>query len=63
MTDAFESVARRLLQSLGFPEVPILVTPNPVIYLSEPEIHARINGLLDKIVASFNASETASTHA
>jgi hypothetical protein len=53
VTDAFESVARRLLKSLGYPDVPILVTPNPVIYLSEPEIERRIDGLLDGLVASF----------
>lgn len=56
MTDAFEAVARRLFKSLGYPDVPILVTPNPVIYLSEPEINARIDDLLDSIVASFDAS-------
>ena len=54
VTDAFEAVARRLLQSLGYPDVPILVTPNPVIYLSESEIHARIDDLLAPIVASFD---------
>jgi len=62
VTDAFESTARRLLKSLGYPDVPILVTPNPVIYLSEPEIHERINGLLDKIVASFDAAAVRGTH-
>jgi hypothetical protein len=62
VTDAFESTARRLLKSLGYPDVPILVTPNPVIYLSEPEIHERINGLLDKIVASFDAAPVRGTH-
>jgi hypothetical protein len=56
VTDAFESTARRLLRSLGYPHVPILVTPNPVIYLSEPEIHERIDGLLDRIVESFGGS-------
>ena len=57
MTDAFEAVARRLLTSLGYPDIPILVTPNPVIYLSEPEIHARIDRLMDKIVGSFGPAE------
>ena len=57
MTDAFEAVARRLLKSLGYPDIPILVTPNPVIYLTEPEIHARIDGLMDKIVGSFGPEE------
>ena len=56
MTDAFEAVARRLFNSLGYPDIPILVTPNPVIYLTEPEINARIDDLLDRIVASFDAA-------
>ncbi len=62
MTDAFESVARRLLKSLGYPDVPLLVTPDPVIYLSEPEIHARIDALLDPLLASFGASRTSGAH-
>ncbi len=53
MTDAFESVAAVLLKALGYPDVPILVTATPVIYLSEPEIHERIDSLLGKIVGSF----------
>ena len=57
MTDAFEAVARRLLKSLGYPDIPILVTPNPVIYLSEPEIHERIDGLMNEIVRSFGPAE------
>jgi hypothetical protein len=54
VTDAFENVARRLLKSLGYPDVPILITPNPVIYLTEPEIERRIDGLLEGLVASFD---------
>jgi len=53
VTDAFEAVARRLLKSLGYPHVPILVTPTPVVYLSEPAIHERIDALLDPIAGSF----------
>jgi hypothetical protein len=56
VTDAFESVARQLLKSLGYPNVPIIVTPAPVIYLSEPEINARIDGLLDPIISSFRSA-------
>ncbi|MGZ8265285.1 MAG: UGSC family (seleno)protein [Burkholderiales bacterium] len=52
-TDAFEAVARRILKSLGYSHIPILVTPNPVVYLTEPQIHARIDTLRDEIVASF----------
>ena len=59
MTDAFETVARRLLQSLGYPDVPILVTPAPVVYLTEVEIHERINGLLERIVESFSGVKAA----
>jgi hypothetical protein len=57
VTDAFEAVARRLLSSLGYPDVPILVTPNPVIYLSEPEIDARVDDLLPRIGASFGRGQ------
>lgn len=53
MTDAFEGVAAALLKALGYPDVPILVIAAPVIYLSEPEIHERIDSLLGKIVESF----------
>ena len=63
MTDAFEAIARRLLKTLGYPDVPVLVTPNPVIYLSEPEINARIDGLLDGIVGSFETSPQRASHA
>ncbi len=62
MTDAFESVARRLLKSLGYPNVPLLVTPDPVIYLSEPEIHARIDALLEPLIASFGAAPAQGAH-
>jgi hypothetical protein len=57
VTDAFEAVARRLLKSLGYPDIPILVTPNPVIYLSEPEIHERIDGLMVELVRSFGPAD------
>jgi hypothetical protein len=43
-----------LLTSLGYPEVPVLVTPNPVVYLSEAQINERIDHLLLPIVASFD---------
>ena len=56
MTDAFEAVAQRLFKSLGYPDVPILVTPNPVIYLTESQINERVDALLGKIVASFEAA-------
>ncbi len=41
-TDAFEGVARRLLTSLGYPEVPVLVTPNPVVYKFPRSVMASI---------------------
>jgi hypothetical protein len=62
VTDAFEAVARRVFGSLGYPDVPILVTPNPVIYLTEPEIDARIDHLLGGITASFQHAMERSTH-
>ena len=62
MTDAFAGVARRLLKSLGYPDVPVIVTPAPVVYLSDAEIHARIDGLLDGIVASFESRQDSAGH-
>lgn len=62
VTDAFESSARQLLRSLGHPHVPVLVTPDPVTYLSESEIHERINRLLDKLAASLCASARKGAH-
>ena len=62
MTDAFEAVAKRLLKSLGYPDVPVLVTPNPVSYLSEPQIHARIDELLPRIGTSFGSTRTRDGH-
>jgi hypothetical protein len=55
VTDAFEAVARRLLKSLGYPDIPIIVTPAPVVYLDEADIQQRIDTLLDRISASFEA--------
>jgi hypothetical protein len=52
VTDVFEHRAHQLLTSLGYPHIPVLVVKNPVIYLTEPEIHQRIDGLLDKLAAS-----------
>ena len=63
VTDAFEVVARRLFRSLGYPDVPILVTPNPVIYLSEPEINARIDHLLEGVIRSFDGARERASHA
>jgi hypothetical protein len=51
-----------LLKSLGYPDIPILVTPNPVIYLSEPEIERRIDGLLGALVASFDPAGVRTAH-
>jgi len=53
VTDAFEAVARRLFRTLGYPDVPVLVTPNPVIYLSERQINERVDVLLAAIESSF----------
>ena len=58
VTDPFERVARQLLKSLGYPQVPVLVTPNPVIYLSEDEIHRRIDVLLAPLAASLSGAGT-----
>jgi hypothetical protein len=62
VTDVFEKLARQLLRSLGFPHVPVLVTPNPVIYLSEAEIHQRIDTLLDPLTASLCSAGSGHGH-
>ena len=40
------------MKSAGYPDIPVLVTPNPVMYLSEPEVQERIDVLFDEIVRS-----------
>jgi hypothetical protein len=62
VTDAFEAVAKRLLKSLGYPDVPVLVTPNPVIYLTEPQIDARMDDLLPRIGTSFGSTRRQDVH-
>jgi hypothetical protein len=42
-----------LLTSLGYPNIPVLVTANPVIYLGEAEINERIDTLLPELAQSF----------
>ena len=44
--------AHQVLKSLGYPDIPVLVTPNPVMYLTEPEIQDRVNSLIGKVAAS-----------
>jgi hypothetical protein len=51
-----------LLSSLGYPQVPILVTPNPVVYLSEAQINECIDRLLRPLVASFEISNERGTN-
>jgi len=55
VTDVFEIRAHQLLKSLGYPDIPVLVTPNPVVYLRLAEIEKRVDGLLDPIMKSFIA--------
>jgi hypothetical protein len=54
VTDVFEHRAHQLLTSLRYPHIPVVVVANPVIYLTEPQINQRIDGLLDKLVASLS---------
>ena len=62
VTDSFEALARQLLKSLGYPHIPVLVTPNPVIYLTEPEIHQRIDTLLDPLTAALCDAKPRTEH-
>lgn len=52
VTDNFEVAARQILKSSGYSHVPVLVTPYPVAYLTEPEIHARVNDLIHELIKS-----------
>lgn len=58
VTDVFEGSARQILKSLGYPDIPVLATPNPVTHLSKSEIHERLDGLLDKLVESLRDSRS-----
>jgi len=62
VTDAFEGTARRLLTSLGYPGIPLIVTPNPVIYLSDAQIQERVTTLLDQVVGSFETHISGHKH-
>ena len=57
VTDVFEIRAHQLLKSLGYPDIPVLVTQNPVVYLRRPEIEKRVEGLLDPVLKSFVAMD------
>jgi hypothetical protein len=52
VTDIFEKRAHQLLQSLGYPHIPVIVTANPVCYLTEPETNQRIDQFLSGLVES-----------
>ena len=55
VTDIFEVRARQLLRALGFPDMPVLITPNPVVYLKGEELEERVNSLLNEVVESLTA--------
>lgn len=57
VTDVFEHRAHQLLTSLGYPHIPVIVVDNPVIYLTEPEINKRIDGIMDKLVAALTTNK------
>lgn len=52
VTDNFEVPARQLLESNGYPDVPVIVTPNPVMYLGEAEIRQRVDAIFKDLVKS-----------
>lgn len=59
VTDVFEKRAHQLLTSLGYPHIPVVVTANPVIYLTGKEAHARIDGgLMKELVAALTTQPT-----
>lgn len=56
VTDVFAVRAHQLLKSLGFPDIPVLVTANPVVYLRRTEIEKRVEALLGSVMKSFTAT-------
>ena len=52
VTDNFEVPARQLLESLGYPDIPVIVTPNPVMYLGEAEIRERVDAIFSEVAQS-----------
>jgi hypothetical protein len=52
VSDNFEAAAKQIVKSAGYPDIPVLVTANPVMYLTPPEIQQRIDEFFDQVVAS-----------
>jgi hypothetical protein len=52
VSDNFEAASKQIVKAAGYPDIPILVTPNPVMYLTAPEIQQRIDSFFDEVVAS-----------
>ncbi len=55
VTDVFETRSKETLELYGYQHVPVLVTPNPVVYLQGPEIHKRTEDLLDRVICSLTS--------
>ena len=55
-TDLFLEYARRLLASLGCGHVPVLITPDPIVYLDHTDIQRRADVIVPQIKFSL-ASE------
>ena len=52
VTQVFEARARELLTSFGYPDVPVLVTPGPVVFRTQADIDERVERLIETIVES-----------
>ena len=52
MTHIFEARAHELLTSFGYPDVPVLVTPGPVVFRTQADIDERVERLIEGIIQS-----------
>ena len=55
VTHVFETHAHALLKSWGYPDVPVLVTPSPVVFRSDADVQERVNNLLTKVAESLRS--------
>ena len=63
VTQVFGDLARQLLQSMGYPDVPVLVTPGPVVFRDAAAIEERVTSLLAGVTRSLCAPQEDGGHA
>ena len=57
-TDVFEVLARHHLRSRGFGHVPVVVTANPIVYLSPQQLRDRAASLVETVVQGLTGGST-----